>query len=94
MALTSVVETVVLLLTGGMNCCLCLFVGNRASVLPDDMTQLDSNSLFITPSNNSTFLISNDSISFPLSSLSEPMIVQSLPLVEVSYGIAIICNNR
>ncbi|XP_067932899.1 cyclin-D-binding Myb-like transcription factor 1 [Watersipora subatra] len=58
--------------------------GNRASVLPDDMTQLDSNSLFITPSNNSTFLISNDSISFPLSSLSEPMIVQSLPLVETS----------
>lgn len=71
--------------------------GTRATILSDDMSQLDSNSLFITTSNANTFLISNanDAISFPLSSMNEPLIVQALPLADVSYtllfNLALIC---
>ena len=66
-----------------MACVLCMWtLGAATAVLPDDITQLDSNSLFVASSNTNTFLIP-DSISFPLSSMSEPLVVQALPLTEV-----------
>jgi len=64
----------------------CCFAGTHA-VITEDL--VDYTSFLQTSLNGNTFLIANpnDTTAFPLSSLSssEPMIVQALPLSEVSY---------
>lgn len=64
-----------------------LFITGGHTVISDDLS-LDSNPFhLVTSSSNNAFLIANnESVSLPLSSITEPLIVHALPFSEVRFA--------